>query len=219
MLLRNNYFIKGDLKMKKILAMLLVIASLFSFAACGIIGGTKVELTRGTLDENVYTNDVLGFTFTKPSSWVYSTDEEIADAMNLGIDLLGKDKFQASLESAASLFDMMAVDRVSGTNLSVGYENLKNTHSSNISVERYIEALEQQLKGVTTMTVEFPDEYDEVTLGEVEFTRVVCTTTMYSVEMQQIYYLHKIDKYMVFITVTIPSSAPYTMADVEDMFG
>ena len=69
------------------------------------------------------------------------------------------------------------------------------------------------------MTVEFPDEYDEVTLGEVEFTRVVCTTTMYSVEMQQIYYLHKVDKYMVFITVTIPSSAPYTMADVEDMFG
>ena len=46
-------------------------------------GKGKKELSRGKIEESVYTNEYLGFKFTKPESWVFSTDEEIAEAVGL----------------------------------------------------------------------------------------------------------------------------------------
>ena len=200
--------------MKKLLALLLVVAALMSFVACD----SGKELTRGTVKGNVYTNEYVGFTFTKPSSWTYLSDEEIAEAINLGVEFLGEEQFEDALKSNDSISDMMAVDKSTGTNLNLGYENVKKSLFGSMSVEEYISALEKQLSEVSGMTVVFPDEYDEVTLGTVEFTRVVCSVTMQGVKMQQIYYLHKVDNYMVFVTVTIPTISKQTMSDIEAMF-
>ena len=60
--------------MKKIISLLLAICMVFLFVSC-----QNPTPSRGTIDENVYKNDFLKFEFTKPDSWVYYTDEEIAD--------------------------------------------------------------------------------------------------------------------------------------------
>ena len=59
--------------MKKFLALLLAIVMLSALVSCG-----GAELTRGVVEGDVYKNESLGLNFNKPSSWVYSTDEEIA---------------------------------------------------------------------------------------------------------------------------------------------
>ena len=200
--------------MKKLLALLLVIAALMSFAACG----SKEKLTRGTLDGNVYTNEYLGFTFTKPSSWVYATDEEIAEAMNLGADLYLDEDFKKALDRSGSIYDMMVVDNSTGTNMSIGYENLARSFSTRITVEEYIEKLEEQTKNINGITFVFPDEYDTVTLGEKEYTRVICNVTSNGVKMKQVYYIVKVDKYMAFAILTVTESSKYKMADIEAMF-
>ena len=66
------------------------------------------------------------------------------------------------------------------------------------------------------MTVTFPDTYETATLGKTEFTKVVCSTSTQGVTMTQIYYLKKVDVYMTFIIVTIPSG--YTASQIEAMF-
>ena len=46
----------------------------------------KVEISMGNWNNNVYTNDFLGLKFNLPEGWTYSSDEEIAEMMNLGIE-------------------------------------------------------------------------------------------------------------------------------------
>ena len=108
---------------------------------------------------------------------------------------------------------MMVTDVLTGSNVIVGYENLT---MSNITEEVYFEALKEQFKNITTMTVDFPDEYEKITLGESEFKKAVCVTTAYGTSLTQVYYVRKVDKYMAFVIVTIPTG--YTVEEVEAMF-
>jgi len=102
--------------------------------------------------------------------------------------------------------------------VSFGYENLARTLSTRITIEEYVEALEEQTKNLSGMTVTFPDEYDTVTIGEKDYTRVICSVTANGIKMQQIYYIVKIDKYMAFAIVTIPNGSKYKVSDIEAMF-
>lgn len=196
--------------MKKFLALLLAIVMLSALVSCG-----GAELTRGVVEGDVYKNESLGLNFNKPSSWVYSTDEEIAESMGAAADILGGDLKEA-LEKNPTIYDMMVVDSLTRTNINVGFENLSKTLSSNITVEQYVDALKKQLAEVSAMTVSFHDGLETVKLGETEFTKLVCDTKMSGVKMTQVYYLRKIDNYMAFVIVTITSG--YTVADIEAMF-
>lgn len=199
--------------MKKILAFALALITLTVFVSCS---GPKVEIKRGSFDGDIYKNEVLGFEFNKPASWVYSTDEEIAAAMNFAADSLFDDDLKKALENNPAIYDMMVVDSITRTNISVGYENLKKTFSSNITEEQYVEALKNQFEKVSTMSVTFPDTLEKAKLGDTEFTKCVCTATASGVSMTQVYYLHNIGGYMAMVIVTIPSG--YSVADVENMF-
>ena len=176
----------------------------------------KVELSRGTIEGDVYTNEFLSFQFTKPESWVYSTDEEIAAITNIGAEKLLGENFKDALESNPSIYDMMVIDSITRCNINVGYENLSKTLSTNITVEQYVEALKAQLAGASEMTVTFPENFETAKLGETEFTKVECTTDVQGVSMKQVYYLKKVDGYMCFVIVTVTSG--YTVEQIEAMF-
>lgn len=201
--------------MKKFGALLLAIIMVFMLVACN---GQKVELSRGTIEGDVYKNESLGFEFTKPASWVYATDEEIADSLNIAVDNILGDNFKEALENNPAIYDMMVVDMITGTNINIVYENLKKSFATNITEEQYVDALKRQVSGVSGMTVSFPDELEKVKLGEGDFTKCVCNTTLsgFNATMTQVYYLCKVDGYMVSVIVTITSG--YTVTDIEAMF-
>jgi hypothetical protein len=199
--------------MKKILALALALIMLSAFVGCNV---PRVEISRGTIDGSVYKNEVLDFEFTKPSSWVYYTDEEIAATMNFAVDNLLDDKFQNALENNSVVYDMMVVDSITRTNISVGYENLGKTSWTNMTEKQYIEALKNQLSSVSSMNVTFTDEIETVKLGNTEFTKCVCTNRVSGVSMTQVYYLRNIGGYMAMVIVTIPRG--YTVAKIEGMF-
>ena len=197
--------------MKKFLALLLAIVMLSALVSCG-----SAELTRGVVEGDVYKNESLGLNFNKPSSWVYSTDEEIAAAIGAAADSVFGGELKEALEKNPTIYDMIVVDTLTRTNINVGFENLSKTLSSNITVEQYIDSLKGQLSKVTEMTVTFHDEIEKVKLGETEFTKLVCDTAVSGMNMTQVYYLRKVDGYMTFVIVTITSG--YTVADIEAMF-
>lgn len=212
--------------MKKIVALLLATVMVFLLVACG---STKKdddikqddpiqtkEVSRGSIEGDVYTSEFLGLSFTKPESWVYSTDEEIAAAMNLGVDIFLGENFKDAVENNPSLFDMMAVDIITRSNINIVFENLSKTFATNITVEQYIQALKAQLANLSGMKVTFPEAFETVKLGETEFTKVDCTVTVQGSSMKQIYYLNKVDKFMRSVIVTIPSG--YTAEQIEAMF-
>ena len=218
--------------MKKLLALLLALLMLLTMVACAAdesddVDGVKVdeqetklekkvELSRGKIQSGVYVSEFLEIQFTKPDSWVYSSDEEIAQMVSLSVEAIAGDRFKEALEKTETLYDMMVVDSVTRSNIIVSYENLTKTLSTNITMDQYVEALKSQLKNVTGMTVTFPENLETAKLGDTEFTKVLCTTTMQGSSMTQIYYLKKIDKYMCAVIVTVPSG--YTVAQIEAMF-
>ena len=200
--------------MKKAITLSLVFLLLFSLVGCDML--SQRELTRGTIEENTYTNTFLGFSFTKPQMWEYSSDEEIAAMVNLGAEAVYGDNFKETLEKSESLCDMMAVDPLTSSNISVGYDNLKKTFTTSMTVEEYVETVKKQYESVEGVEASFSEELVEVRLGKVTFTRVFCTLAMYGVEMEQAYYLYKTDGYMVFIVVTLTGG--YTVSQIEAMF-
>lgn len=225
--------------MKKLLALLLVLAMMLSFAACGSNESSNTdnddnetkqtekkeeenktpekELAHGTIDGAVYTNSFLGMKFTGPDTWVYSTDAELAAQINKSVDFLGdKDKYKQTLESTQTVYDMMVKDAVTNTNVQVLIENLAKSNSTNITEDQYMKVLKTQLEGVTSMTVKFDSNFTKVKLGEYEYLRGVADVTLNGVSMKQAYYIHKLDKYMGCVISTVPSG--YTVAQVEAMF-
>ncbi|MBR5136868.1 MAG: hypothetical protein IKV30_02460 [Clostridia bacterium] len=208
--------------MKKLLSLFLVVVMLFTMVGCGVdltdIAGAlqKKEVSRGTINGNVYTNDFLGFTFTSPASWVYSTDEEIASLVNLTADTMLDEKFKDALDKNPAIYDMLVVDSLTGTNISVGYENLSKTLSSNITETQYADKLKSQLNSLSGVTYTVSGSYETVKLGETEFLRVTLKASSNGVSMTQAYYLHKVDGYMSYVIIT--AVGDYTIADVEAMF-
>lgn len=212
--------------MKKFLALTLAVVMALLLVSCASAPSNNdeqpddskkaAEISRGTIEGDVYTSEYLGLSFTKPESWVYSTDEEIAAAMNLGVEMLLDENLKNALENNPVIYDMMVVDTITRSNINVGFENLSKTFASNITVEQYVEALKAQLANASGLTVTFPESLETVKLGETEFTKLDCSVTTQGVSMKQVYYLKKVDKFMCYIIVTIPSG--YTVEQIEAMF-
>lgn len=198
--------------MKKFFALLLAVLMVVMLVACNL-GGP--ELSRGEIDGNVYKNEFLGIEFTKPASWRYCSDEEIASTMNIAAENLKGENLKKSLEKNPAICDMMVVDQSTGTNMNIVYENLRKSFSSNITMEKYVEELKKTMES-EEMSVTFPDKLEKVKLGDTEFTKCECTIKAYGITMTQVYYLKKIDGYMASVIVTIPSG--YSVSDIEAMF-
>ena len=199
--------------MKKLTSLLLAVVMVVLLVGC--MGGS-VEISRGTTSGDTYRSETLNLQFTKPASWVYATDEEIAAAVNVGADLLDNEDLKTALENNPAIYDMLVKDLSTGTNVMIGYENLAKTLSSNITEKQYLDAVKEQFGAVSSVKVTFSETYDTVKLGKTDFLRVVCNTTASGVSMQQVYYVHKMDGYMGLVIVTIPKG--YTVAQIEAMF-
>lgn len=206
--------------MKRIISLLLSFLMLISLASCFMspleVGNKKTVITRGTINNEVYVNDCMGIEFVRPATWVYSTDEEIATVIGVGVEMLGDKRFQAALDENYALYDMMVVDKITNTNIIVGYENLKMSLSTNITEEQYIESVRKQFDDVENMTVTFPYRTEKVKLGNTSFTRIVCDTVTNGVRMTQVFYAHKMNGYMGIVVVTMRGD--YTVEDIEAMF-
>ncbi len=199
--------------MKRFLLLLLTICMLGTMTGCG---SKEKKVTRGTIDGDVYTSEFLGLSFTKPESWVYSTDEEIAQVMNVGADVLDQSEFEKKAAELTTIYDMMVKDLNWGNNISVAFENLKMSQASNITVDQYIDQVTAMMKEqASMMNYEFADA-TEVKLGDQTFSKVAGTGSYSGVTFQQNFYLRKEGVYMVLITITAFDGTD--MSEYEAMF-
>lgn len=79
------------------------------------------DISRGVITGNVYYSDFSDIGFNKPDDWVYYTDEQIADMMDIAQDSMDTDSFQDTANQLISVYDMAVVDNVNGTNVNISY--------------------------------------------------------------------------------------------------
>ena len=199
--------------MKKTSKILLIVVSLvlvlITLAGCGNNTTNNTEnntenqtakeaIARGVIDENnVYTSEFAGIKFTLPEGWVYSTDEQIANMMNVGVELLNenKDNLSKILEQTA-LYDMVANDQTNGTSVMVMFEK----SLLNVNEEFYLNNVKKGLESVTELDYQISGEITTETVGGKEYK--VLTATVPAYNMVQKYYVVKKGDYFVDILVT-----------------
>lgn len=173
------------------------------------------DIERGVITDNVYYSDYSGIGFNKPDDWVYYTDEQIADMMDIAQDSMDTDSFQDTANQLISVYDMAVVDNVNGTNVNISYENLALTNSTNITEAEYADAVAKQLESLSSLNQNMVEQ-TTVTLGNYEYLRTTCDVKYVGVEMTQVYYFRKIDSFMNIIVITIMDNS--NIDDIEAMF-
>lgn len=152
--------------MKKIIALLLVLAFAFSLVSCGSdddIRGTvstapggetsevssddSAELSLGTSANNTYENKFLGIGCKLDSDWTFYTDDEILEMNNMTKDLVG-DEYAEVMESAQTLYDMYASTSDSMQTVNINIENLGLVYGTVLDEDAYIDAALESVKGV-----------------------------------------------------------------------
>lgn len=174
-------------------------------------------LARGTIDGNVYTNTFADFTFTKPDSWSYSSDDGIAAFIGYDPNKLDINEIEKALSENSLVYDMIvAADSFYANSILVSYENTMLSVERKVTEDEYIDILKGKFSQVTVITYEIT-ETKNVTLGNTTFKRATVLAEAEGMSTTQYYYIKAIDQYVVSIMVNLTSE--YDIDTVEAMFG
>lgn len=95
---------------------------------------------RGVWEGNNYFNEYLNINFSMPENWDKITDEQIAAQMEIGIEFLedadSVDSIMAQAETN-SFMEMMAINNVTGANVTIAYQRLDDPSMSALDFIRY----------------------------------------------------------------------------------
>lgn len=203
--------------LKSMLAIVITASMLFVLSGCGNKEEEKttndnekmnveqenktVEFSMGSWSDNVYSNDFLGLKFKLPNGWKYSSDEEIAEMMNLGTELLNDEqKAAAEISKLNNAYYMVANDPNTGDNISI----ISEKPAMEVTTEFYINQLKTQLQNVNTINYEIGETSKETVAGK-ECDTLTVDASMSGVKMTQRYYIYKVDKYVICIISTSTS--------------
>jgi len=193
----------------------IITAGLFAFTAFLLCGCSLVytafdkalpdTLTRGVLEDNVYSSAFAGLMFTAPEGWEFATDGELADLMDMGADAMSEAGLEFSEEAPEKqvLYDMQARDPATGANVLLMYENLALSGNTGMSEEKYLEQVAKQLKDADSYEYEFGGIAETQLCGQ-SYRTVQAEMTDYDVT--QHYYARKVGKYMLCIIVSLPAN-------------
>lgn len=209
------------MKNRKTLALILAILMLAaSLCACGDKGTAK-KYERGTVNGNVYHSDFLDLTFTAPSDWTFSTDEEIASSMGVALDMMKDgDKFETS--DVSSMVEFHA-NGTGGSNVIMTIEKISTLAAAVNTVDDCVKSLKEnitkQLEG-SGMSYTFGNT-TTTEIGEHEYRRLEATleTSVAGtvVSIDQVIYVRLVGKYLVSISFTA-ALGDVEMPQMEAMF-
>lgn len=215
--------------MKKKLLALFLVASLVcaSFAGCGNSESdvedtsstaveendaeeeeeeTEIMPQRGVIADGAYTNEAFGISFPVADNLIVCTDEQIAQMLNMGQDMLAEDGTYdvEDMEEAmdGAIYDTVIMLSDNQSNVMVMYEDLEETGAIAYTEEQYAKAVANQLEAMQSMGYESQGITTE-SIGGTDFTVMTMGANGYS----QKYYLHKVGGYMIeFITTFTEAS-------------
>lgn len=160
---------------------------------------------RGIWDGSNYSNEYSKLSFTAPEGWKIATDEEIAEAMGMGLDMLEDNQNGWSKEALEKVMDLkvitdtMIVDEVTGENIIIQYENLAKTiGGTEMTAKDYVEVLAKQI----------PQMYSGYEIGEIAEkevcgeTYVTLKASNVSMGVDQYYYSRRKGNYIINILLT-----------------
>ena len=147
----------------------------------------EVNLTKGSWDGDVYTNESLNFKFTLPDGWSRYSDEEIESTFN---------QYDVDLSEINTFIHLMAINPGVGSNIIVMTEK----QSPFITEDVYAAALVKNLslkEGYSNV-----NDNGKVSIQGKDFRYLSADVANSGVSMKQRYYMEKVGDYFFSIIVT-----------------
>lgn len=193
----------------------LMLLSAVSLAACGSDKGTTKKYARGTVTGNVYHSDFAELTFTKPDDWTFATDEEIANMLGVGLDIM-KDGDSLGSSDLASTIDFQAVSPI-GSSVTLTIEKQPALATTLNDIDDYVgefkKTMLEQLDGAYTYKF---GETSDVVLGGNTYKRIDGSIMLSGLVIKQAIYLRIVGNYLVNITMT-QSTGDTELSEMEAM--
>ena len=179
--------------MKKILFVFILLVFALSMAAAQIN-----EFSLGEWNDNIYTNDFLGIKFQLPDNWKRFSDEDLAQVMNLGAELLNDDqKKLAELSKINSVSYMGANNPTTGDSIMVS--SVKSIFD--LTTEYFMNGVKTQLQALESIDYEVSEISKEELAGR-EYYVLTAKSEISGINLIQKFYVYKIDKYFLEIVAT-----------------
>ena len=161
----------------------------------------KKTFSRGAWNEKTYTSEFSDIEVTVPTDWVVATDEEIATLMELGEDALtGGNELANKIAKMKTVYDAMAQNIYTGSNVIVMYENLAlSIGGSSLDEKGYLDIVKTQIGGMGEENRVTGEIYEEK-IGE--HTYYALPTELTDMGIKQVYYARRVDNYMACILTT-----------------
>ena len=230
--------------MKKLFAMLMALTILMTMAACGQqttdeAGGTgdpgavadqgtsgQVDMPAddagtpelGSVNGGTYTNEFAGIGCTLDETWVFYTEEQIAEINGFLTDGTSDEDMKKLMEENQSVQDMYATSTDGLMTMNVVFQNMGLLFGTTMSAQEYAELSAQQLPDAMT-TYGFEDVTAAVTTAEfagAECPAVALTATVQDTPMYELVICLKQGNYI--YCVTLCSYTEDVTAQMAELF-
>lgn len=99
----------------------------------------KSAVMRGTWEDGVFYNDLIGCCFTMPEGWEQGTDEEIAEFLGVSVDEIGA--AGEDLSDYESVDDMLVYNLDTGSFVMISYKNMRKFRALKMTNEEIMEEI------------------------------------------------------------------------------
>jgi len=216
--------------MKKRAFILAAVLSVTALTGCGkkesplddpaVTAAPAEGFQTGTVSGSTYTSSFSGLKMETPSEWVYSTEKELLDMMDLAFDSIDSPESVKEIAQQATIYDAMAADRTTGNNVIIMYENLDKElkNASGVTMNDYIITFKRQLTSNAGSEYEQIGAETNIQLSGNTYRKLTyrIKDTSSNIEYIQCYYLRKIGNYINCIVSTGTDIA--SAATAEDYF-
>ena len=192
-----------------VFAVIAVVGGLIGTGVISTEGSTPIE--RGTIEGNTYVNESINLAFEKADDWTFYSDEELAEVMGTGADILGYSDFEIALSEQKTIYAMGAQNSY-GSNLFLIFENVS---LQNLNEDEYIDIVKEQLNSQSYIEYDFTSQ-KEIDINGETYVVVDFQADYYSTTVYQRYYVRKQGNYM--ISISVSAHSPSELDEIEAMF-
>jgi len=201
--------------MKKILCILVAAITLFTLCACGspksddtsAADVQKVEFTAGSWDGSVYTNEFADITYNQPDDWTHYTDEQLAQQMQISVDVLSDKKaYNEQIAKLPTAYCVIA-NGASGACVQIFFQNLEASEEKDMTPEEYLDVIFPMLEQMYAQygfTCKVSD-VSKLTIGSQEYDYADISVESQGKVIKQAYLCRKVDNYICSFALTAQS--------------
>ena len=170
----------------------------------------------GLIDEDIYTNESIGLSFTLPEGWSFADDEIIEMMMGAGVELVAENGGYIDTADIVAIYDMIAFNANTDSNIMVMIEALPlelepGTELPDATV--HLEALQERLEEMDVFGFVFGRPF-VTTLSGQDFDALPVTVDINDTPTRQYYFVRIHNLHMITIVASL-----FEDITVEELIG